>query len=69
VAQTEAGMHLNDKLKLLNERLLKGEIDQELYQKLRREFETTSKVNFPVGQPKLPPAQVQQQSTKKTSNQ
>jgi hypothetical protein len=62
-------MSLNDKLKLLNEKLLKGEIDQELYQKLRKEFEATSKVDFPMGQPKLPPVQIQQESTDESSNQ
>jgi hypothetical protein len=37
--RTDGDMSLEEKLKLLDERLLKGEIDQKLYEKLRREFE------------------------------
>ncbi len=51
----EKEMSLDDKLKLLNERLIKGEITQELYEKLRKEFELKSRISTPTIQPKLPP--------------
>ena len=71
MAQIEANqdMSLDDKLKLLDERLLKGEIDQNLYEKLYHKFKTNSKASFPIGQPKLPPAKMQHPSTTKKSNQ
>ena len=54
-AKAEKELSKAEKLKLLEERLLKGEIDLATYKELRNKFETESKVWIPQPQPRLPP--------------
>ena len=51
----ETGLTPQQKLALLEERLLHGEIDQDIYENLKAKFEMEAKPYEPV--PQLPPAQ------------
>jgi hypothetical protein len=58
VATQEPTLSLQQRLVLLDERLLRGEIDQELYESLKAKYEMDSVQYAPV--PQLPPANIPQ---------